>query len=100
MSSSTRWTVAVLVVMVALAAALWTELDDNGPSSGPLGSNEAHDRRDADTPEALAGPRARADLAPCPGPGAGDGPEALRGITLQCVGNGSPVDVAEAVAGR
>ncbi|KXW75077.1 membrane protein, partial [Mycolicibacterium phlei DSM 43071] len=46
------------------------------------------------------GPRARADLAPCPGPGAGPGPESLRGITLECVGDGALVDVAEALAGR
>jgi thiol-disulfide isomerase/thioredoxin len=51
-------------------------------------------------PSALAGPRARAALQPCPAPGTGDGPAALRGITLECVGDGSSVDVARAVAGR
>jgi len=60
----------------------------------------ARDRRDADTLAALAGPRARADLAPCPGPGAGPGPRELRGIELECAGDGSRVDVAAALAGR
>ncbi|MGE2690161.1 TlpA family protein disulfide reductase [Mycolicibacterium pulveris] len=99
MRSSTRWTVAVLVVLVALGVALWSELgseDDDG-AGGPAA---ARDRRAADTAESLAGPRARADLQPCPSPGTGAGPEALRGITLECAGDGSTVDVAEALAGR
>jgi len=100
MQTSTRWTVAVLVVVVALGAALWVQLGGDGSGSGSSGPGASRDRRDADTAEALAGPRAAADLAPCPPPGAGDGPEALRGIVLECAGNGSSVDVAKAVAGR
>ena len=100
MRTSTRWTVAVMVVVVALGAALWTELGDDGSSTGSQGPGSARDRRDADTAEALAGPRERADLPPCPSPGAGSGPETLRGITLECAGDGSNVDVAKAVAGR
>ena len=100
MRTSTRWTVAVMVVVVALGAALWTELGDDGSPTGSQGPGSARDRRDADTAEALAGPRERADLPPCPSPGAGSGPETLRGITLECAGDGSNVDVAKAVAGR
>jgi thiol-disulfide isomerase/thioredoxin len=101
MSTSTRWTVAVMVVVVALGVALWTQLgeEDSAPG-GPAGQSAARDRRDADTAEALAGPRARADLKPCPSPGAAPGPQPLRGISLECVGDGSAVDVAKAVAGR
>jgi len=99
MKTSTRWTVAVLVVVVALGAALWVQLGGGDSGSGSSGPGAPRDRRDADTAEALAEPRARADLAPCP-PGVGDGPEALRGIVLECVGDGSRVDVAKAVAGR
>jgi len=99
MKTSTRWTVAVLVVVVALGAALWVQLGGGDSGSGSSGPAAPRDRRDADTAEALAEPRARADLAPCP-PGVGDGPEALRGIVLECVGDGSRVDVAKAVAGR
>ncbi|MDT7794467.1 MAG: hypothetical protein QOD59_3903, partial [Mycobacterium sp.] len=60
MSNSTRWTVAVMVVVIALGVALWTQLGDNSSSTGSIGPGDARDRRDADTAEALAGPRARA----------------------------------------
>jgi thiol-disulfide isomerase/thioredoxin len=100
MSTSTRWTVAVMVVVVALGVALWTQLGDNGSPTGPMAGGAPRDRRDADTAEALAGPRARADLPPCPQAGSGPGPERLRGITLECAGDGTNVDVAKAVAGR
>ena len=93
-----------MVVLVALGAALWTELGaDRGPGgAGPAspGSVTERQRRDADTPEALAAPRARADLDPCPGPGDGAGPARLQGIVLECAGDGAPVDVGEALAGR
>jgi thiol-disulfide isomerase/thioredoxin len=100
MSTSTRWTVAVMVVVVALGAALWTQLGDNGSPTGPMAGGDPRDRRDADTAEALAGPRARADLSPCPPTGPGPGSERLRGITLECAGDGTNVDIAKAVAGR
>lgn len=87
-------------VAVALGVAFWTQLDQDGSRTGSTGPGTARDRRDADTAEALAGPRAQADLRPCPAPGTGAGPEALRGITLECAGDGSSVDVAAAVAGR
>ena len=107
MSTSTRWTVAVMVIVVALGVALWTQLGEERSPTGSIGSGQARDRRDADTAEALAGPRARADLPPCPA-GTGPGPEQLspdlrswaHGITLECAGDGASVDVAEAVAGR
>jgi thiol-disulfide isomerase/thioredoxin len=100
MSTSTRWTVAVMVVVVALGAALWTQLGGDGSPTGPIGPGQPRDRRDADTAEALAGPRARADLSPCPAAKTGPGPSQLRGITLECAGDGANVDVAKAVAGR
>ncbi len=99
MSTSTRWTVAVLAVIVALGVGLWLQLDRGG-STGRPGQAPARQHRDADTPEALAGPRARADLSPCPPDGAGDGPAKLRGITVECAADGFPVDVAKALAGR
>lgn len=98
MSTSTRWTTAVLAVVVALGVALWLQLGSDDPAGSP-GPGAPRDRRDADTAEALAGPRAEADLQPCPAP-RGDGPATLRGIVLECAGDGSRVDVAKAVAGR
>jgi thiol-disulfide isomerase/thioredoxin len=115
MSRTARWTVAVLVVIVAIGVAFWRELGDRGEDASPTSSTSpgtARDHRDADTPQALAGPRARAELQPCPSSGgqersdpgmdtaSGPGPEVLRGITLECAGDGSTVDVARAVAGR
>lgn len=103
MSRSARWTAAVLILLVALGYALWRELDTD--PAGPAGSADAgrpaaRDHRDADTPEALAEPRARADLPPCPSAGAGSDPQSLRGITLECAGDGAMVDLAPALAGR
>lgn len=93
-----------MVVVLALGVALWEQLgtgiDPGGSPSSSPDTLSARDRRDADTPQALAGPRARADLEPCPGPGTGAGPASLRGIVLECAGTGSQVDVAAALAGR
>lgn len=103
MSTSARWSVVALVVLVALGIALVNELGDDpsGPAAPATpGAVSPRDKRDADTAAALAGPRAQAALAPCPGPGAGPGPAALRGIVVECAGDGAPVDVARAVAGR
>ena len=99
MSSSTRWTVVVLAVVVALGAGLWMQLDRD-TSTGGSGPAPARQHRDADTPEALAEPRSRAALAQCPDDGRGEGPQKLRGITVECAGDGADVDVAKAVAGR
>ncbi|MDH6196439.1 thiol-disulfide isomerase/thioredoxin [Mycobacterium frederiksbergense] len=100
MSVAARWTAVVMVVFVALGTAFWLELRDEPAPAPGVAQSTVRDHRDADTPEALAGPRARADLAPCPGPKAGPEPGALRGITLDCAGDGTPVDVAAALAGR
>ncbi len=90
-----------LVVLITLGIALWSPnsaTTRRAPAAPETVS--ARDRRDADTAEALAQPRARADLAPCPAPGAGAGPAPLRGIVLECAGDGAQVDVAQALAGR
>ncbi|MHA0289410.1 TlpA family protein disulfide reductase [Mycobacterium sp. C3-094] len=103
MSTSARWSVVALVVLIALGAALFNELGDDptGPAAPAApGAVSPRDKRDADTADALAAPRARAALAPCPTPGAGAGPEVLRGIVVECAGDGTPVEVARAVAGR
>jgi len=99
MSTSTRWTVVVLAIVVELGAGLWLQLDRDS-SPGGLDRAQAREQRDADTAEALAEPRRRADLAPCPGDGSGDGPQKLQGITVGCAGDGADVDVAKALAGR
>jgi thiol-disulfide isomerase/thioredoxin len=103
----TRWTIAILVVVVALTAALVAQLRDNsaGTNTRTNTTQTSPDRehRDADTPAALAGPRERADLPPCPAAGnasRGPGPPALRAVVVECAADGSAVGVAGALAGR
>jgi len=103
MRASTRWTLAGLVVIVALVVALWREVGADDPAGNPgggLSTGVAREHRDADTAEALAGPRAEADLPPCPAPSPGSSPGELRGITTECAADGSRADVAAMVAGR
>jgi thiol-disulfide isomerase/thioredoxin len=102
--TSTRWTVVVLVVVVALGVALFRELgaseDSSGAGGGAPSAGVAREHRDADTPQALAGPRAQADLPPCPAASAGPRPEALGDVTVECAADGARVDVGGVVAGR
>ena len=105
MTRATRWTIAILVVVAALVVALVAQLRDSppqagGPAAAPNQSPAPREHRDADTPAALAGPRQRASLPPCPAPGDGPGPAALRGVTVECAADGSAVDVARALAGH
>ncbi|MGV0633707.1 TlpA disulfide reductase family protein [Mycolicibacillus trivialis] len=102
MNRSLRWTIAGLVVVVALIVALALELRDRTPSdtaSGPGPTGIARDHRAADTPEALAQPRRRADLLACPTGDGGTGAAALRDIVVECAGDGSPVAVGPALSG-
>ena len=99
-SRATRWTVAVLVVVAALLVALLVELRDASHSSKPPSAASTREHRDADSAAALAGPRQRAELAPCPHPGGQPGPAALRHVTAECAADGSVVDVGPALAGH
>lgn len=105
MTRTARWTLVVAVLMSALLVAFVVEFIDSRDSAAPgdpAGSAQdqaARDHRDVDTPAALAGPRARADLQPCPTGDGGPGPERLRDVEVQCAGNGVPVNVGRAVAG-
>lgn len=100
MRTSTRWTLAVLAVLGALTVAFILELNGDRSRPGTSSAPSPRTHRDADTPEALAGPRQRADLPPCPAAGSGAGPERLRGVVVECAADGSQVDVARALAGR
>jgi thiol-disulfide isomerase/thioredoxin len=97
---TTRWTVAVLTVVAALLVALLVELRHSSHSSTAPTAGAGREHRDADTAAALAGPRRRAALAPCPRPGAQPGPLSLRGVTAECAADGSVVEVGPALAGR
>jgi thiol-disulfide isomerase/thioredoxin len=92
MSTSTRWTIAGLVVVVIVIVALAAQLRDRPPGA------PAPQQPPADS-EQLAGLRERAQLAPCP-TGTAPGPVALRGIAVQCAADGATVDAARVVGGR
>ncbi|MEZ0363720.1 TlpA family protein disulfide reductase [Mycobacterium sp. pUA109] len=101
MSTSTRWTLAVITVIAALIAALVFALRDTAPRPGappPTAADREH--RDADTDAALREPRRRAGLPPCPTGADTDGPGPLHGVLVECAATGAPVDVGRAVAGR
>lgn len=104
MSRSTRWTIAVATVAVALIAALVVELrHTTSPSAtGPI--SVEHQPGDAGPGRAggaaLAEPRNRAGLLPCPAGAADAGPPALRGVVVECAADGTPVDAARALAGH
>ncbi len=100
MTSKTRWTLAVLAVVAALIAALAAQLRDNPAATVTTRTAADREHRDTDTPGALAGPRAQANLPPCPAAGSGAGPAALRGVVVECAADGSPVDVGRVLAGH
>lgn len=105
-SGSARWSLAALVVVAALVVAMWPrggDTDDTGSTthSGYFGdrSTSATSGGDADA-SALAGLRDDAALAACPSPGPQEPSGVLAGITLECVGDGTSVDLAAALAGK
>ena len=100
MTVSTRWTLALLAVVVAVIVGLAFQLRGHSAPAADPKTPSARTHRDADSPAALAGPRQRAALAPCPADGPGAGPSALRGIVVECAADGAQVDVARALAGR
>lgn len=105
-SSTVRWNLVGVAVVVALVVALW-------PRSGPSRVAEPASPASTTAPTAapsgvavsdaeLAAPRAAADLQPCPAPVAGaarsTGP--LAELTLPCLGAAGTVDLGAALAGR
>lgn len=96
MRASIGWTLGALATVAVLIFAFSNELA-NDPERAADPAGRTH--READTPEALAGPRQRADLQPCP-VGAGAGPEKLQSVLVECAADGSQVDVGRVVAGR
>jgi thiol-disulfide isomerase/thioredoxin len=104
MRTSTRWTLGGLAVVTALVLGLagqLTEEPEPGKEPEPRRSTaESRTHRDADTPEALAEPRRRADLPPCPAARGGEGLAKLADVVVECAADGSAVEVGRALAGR
>lgn len=87
MSVRARWLLAGLIVVAAAVVALWPR---SSGSPGPAAPAAAD----------LGPARVKAALLPCaaaPGPG---GPAALSGVRVQCLADGSAVDLASVLAGR
>ncbi|MFE3442034.1 redoxin family protein [Nocardia sp. NPDC059180] len=87
-----RWVLSGLIVVVAIAVALW-----------PRGADEPVGVEDRPTAAARVDPqlRAAAGLTECPRPvdgAVGSGP--LAGLSLTCLADGKPVDLAAALAGK
>lgn len=90
----------MLGVVAALIAAFALQLREDPRPVGGAGAPASRTHRDADTSEALAGLRRRADLPPCPSGTGAAGPPRLQGVVVECAADGSPVQVASALAGR
>lgn len=84
--------VSALIAVVVVALAL--QLREPHPSTGPASTTPAPGSPD------LAALRRRAALPPCPPDGAGAGPRALQGVSVQCLADGKNVDAARELAGR
>ncbi len=95
-----RWTLAALVVVAALIVALMMAMRNAAQSPTAATADPGRVHRDADTAAALAGPRQRADLPPCPRPSGQPGSAALQAVTVDCAADGSAVVVGPALAGR
>jgi len=89
MSGRARWLLAGLIVATATVIALWPRSHDAPARSAlPPGPD-------------LAAARAAAALAPCSASGGGPAvPAPLSGIRLECLADGSTVDLAAALGGR
>ena len=99
-----RWSLVALILVVGMVYALWPRNDVPGlapmqtPSLGQRAPS-TDERRAADTPEALESLRQDAALAACP-TASSDSAGPLTGITLECIGDGSYVDLGQVLAGR
>ncbi|MFE3189268.1 TlpA family protein disulfide reductase [Nocardia sp. NPDC059240] len=93
-----RWALAAVIVAVAAVVALWPQLSKDSGKNTATGSTTAAPPAEAAVSEA---DRTAAALAPCPQPsGAPVGDSPLRGITLNCLADGKPVDLVAALAGK
>ncbi|AIG80724.1 Conserved putative secreted protein [Amycolatopsis japonica] len=83
MTRVTKLALGAAVLVVALIVALLTTRDGQAP---------------AKTSGDLTAARTKAALAPCPPPGPGEVAK-LRGVDVECLGDGSRVDLAKVVSG-
>lgn len=90
-------------MVLALIVAIWPRDNDSAPAPSATGSATSAapvDRRAQDTPQALAPLREAAALDSCPAATGAPAAGPLAGLTFECVGDGSTVDLAAALAGK
>lgn len=104
-SAAVRSSLAALVIVVALIVAIWPRERADVPSSSYedfLNSRAGSTVSAGPVPNATLDPlRAAAGLRPCPSPATGTpatGP--LAGLIVDCLADGSPVDLGAALAGK
>ncbi|MDN5759600.1 MAG: TlpA family protein disulfide reductase [Tomitella sp.] len=108
MRTSTKVSIGVLIVLIAIMVALWPRGDDTG--STPAADGNAAPQGPAAEAVSSAD-RAAAALDSCPapsGPARQDGQDSapagaaapMNAITLDCLADGAPVDLGRALAGK
>lgn len=102
MSNAARWSLVVLAVVVALAVAIWPRGGDDLPAgSGSAPTSAYQPPTFTPSSESLGQLREQAGVASCPTPvAAAPAGAALAGISLDCLADGSSVDLAAAVGGK
>jgi thiol-disulfide isomerase/thioredoxin len=93
MSNRTRWLSVGLIVLAAAVIALWPWIAEQS-APAPAGSAAPPGVQAQD----LTAARANAALDRCPA--ASGGPATLAGVAVQCLADGSTVDLGGALAGR
>ena len=104
-SASARWSIAALIVIVAMIVAIWPRATETASEPVDPGVNPSAPLPgiNADVSEQdMAQARERAALQPCPvGDATAPAPgSALTGIVLSCLADGTTVDLGVATAGR
>ncbi|MFC9788077.1 TlpA family protein disulfide reductase [Rhodococcus sp. NPDC127528] len=106
-SNAGRWSLAALVVVIALVVAIWPRggSDETAPRTYAdyvsQGTTPAPERAPGDSDQSLATARAAAALAACPAPATGATPAGpLAGLTLECLADGRRIDLGAALAGK
>jgi thiol-disulfide isomerase/thioredoxin len=87
-----------VAVIAALISGLVVELRHAGLAGKPPAATGPV--ADEGTEAQLTELRRRADLPPCPAGPDGGGPQALRGVVVECAADGAPVGAARVVAGH
>ena len=85
MGNGVRWSIAAVILMIAGVVAIWPRSEPEPAPPAQAAPDLAEVRAEAGLPACLEGTQ---------------GPADLRGITVECLADGRPVDVATALGDR